>query len=242
MLGRLSKEIVPIKEKSISNAPINEKKNTFTLEKSPLSAIPEHNAPIQRENKKRISDLVQRAFDLSLQPKNDSDYQEIVDLYEEVLRSEPDHEKALEYYSNYLILQQELDLALPIMKKCLEKYPKNELCNGNLLNYYLSKNQMKDLEKSITNCLSNLPDSLMCLFNQGQYYLSTHQYKKSLEVFQRIDRDKHNSTVSYTNGAIAVGIAQSYEGLKNKAKAKDYHAISCHEGNEYSCKWVKDNT
>lgn len=126
-------------------------------------------------------------------------------------------------------MQQELDLALPLLKKCIGKYPQNELCNGNLANYYLSKNKMKELEKSIATCLINIPKSMMCLFDQGQYYLRTRQYEKSLEVFQRINRDQDSSTITYSHGVIAGSIAQSYEGLKNKIKAKEYHQISCHE-------------
>lgn len=221
-----------IPKRKLSNQDSN-----FVAKNSPQEASV-HYFRYNRDQRRKTSEtraLLQKAIEMSVPSKGEASFEEVVSMYEKVLAEEPKNTKAFEFYSNFLILEQEYDAALHLLKKCLELDPKNELCNGNLTNLYLMKEKSGELEEALDNCLKHGPNNGMCLFNQGQHYLRTRRFARSLAIFKRLERNHRDSSISFSDGAVSVSIAMSYEGLGDTERALEYHEKACEEGHQYSC-------
>jgi uncharacterized protein HemY len=170
---------------------------------------------------------------------SNDDAAKTADLFETALRLDPKNEFALSNYSNFLVMNHDCESAAPILKRCVEKFPQNQLCQGNSTTCVFDDPDA--LDQATQRCLKSDSKNMMCLNNRGQLFLRRNEYSAALAVFQQMEALNSHAQISFNTGVIAESLALAYEGVGNTVSAKEYFLLGCKEGMTLSCKKSSQN-
>ena len=163
--------------------------------------------------------------------------QEKLNKLEEALALDPNNEQALDNLGNLLLVNDELEKALPLLQKCLQLNPKNTSCSHNLYIYYSKNADTKNLDSITAACLEHNPEDLACLRNRGMFFLEIDRAHDALKLFLKMKELVPNTKSSYHSlGSIYYDIANTYRQMKNESAEQKYRQLSCNEGYEFACK------
>lgn len=164
--------------------------------------------------------------------------QEVVDILEEIIRNNPKDEEATSMLANFLYIK--LRKTKPEEGKkanleCVQKFPTNALCNGNLTNIFFDTPRASEF---FDLCLKNSPNNSICLSNHANWYFKKFKFQEAYDTFKFLesilDSDAAGS-ISIDPKYLFQGIAESAQAINKKREARDYYDKACGLGLESSC-------
>lgn len=165
---------------------------------------------------------------------------DVIDSYREILDLDPTNKEALVNYSNMLMGLRMDDEALSYLKKCVSAHPEAGLCHGNLTNFYMFKNNKKELEKAFKDCFLYAPSEPLCAYNRANFYLGRDQ-AKALEYFEKAESaNNENAFARFQQSVIDMGKAQAYERMGNLTMATRFYDLACQDGQAFACKRIAE--
>lgn len=189
---------------------------------------------------RKVKEILSEVYALEATgPDNPSAYLDAINLYEEILTITPNNKKVLSSFSNTLVLTKDYEKAFSVLSKCTKLFPKDELCNGNLTNLFISQGKAKETFKYIQKCLKNTPHNRLCLFNQASLYASSGEYLKAIDVLTYIIESKKPSSISMDKGLIWGQIATYWSILNKETKSSKFYRLACDEGDTQSCEILR---
>jgi len=232
-------------ESQITSLQKNQKRPEIIKE---TTVVQERNIPVSKATKPKFFKtenrqskaraLIRKTQKMDHHPSSGEPNRELIQTYEEALELDPNNKDALQYYSNYLVMFDRTEDAVPLLKRCISLYKNSDLCHSNLANHYANTDNHEERAKTAEECLAHKPKSVMCLNHRANYFLRTNQAKKALKDFLKMEDLNGTDGTTFSEALIYLGIAQSYEKLKNVGKASEYYRLSCNEGQDYACKKV----
>ncbi len=178
-----------------------------------------------------INSLFNRATSLMGNRANEN---EVVSLLEEALSKDPKSEKILTNLSNYLLSIERAEEAKNLLISCVELYPSNELCNGNLTNVFFNT---PEAQSYFDLCLKNTPRNALCKYNLAGFQFMKHDYKNSYETFKELEShlDADEGGIQFAKEDIYLNLGLNARELGKKKEARNYFDKACSLGQERSC-------
>ncbi len=185
------------------------------------------------ERKKRGKEVLQKAYDLMSNGPDDNMVL-VTELFKEAREYLGDTQEVLSNLSNNLLMQGELKEALKVTKECVANFPKDNLCNGNLINIEFDNPDISKLEESIETCLENTPKNSMCHMGQASYFMKVGKHKEAIDKYESL-LNQESSQIKIQNKFIYDALSFAYRNNGNEKIYLSYTQKSCDSGNKRAC-------
>lgn len=160
--------------------------------------------------------------------------EEVVDILEEIIKNNPKDEEATSMLANFLFIKK-FEKGTNANLECIQKFPNNALCNGNLTNIFFDSPRASEF---FDICLKNSPHNSICLSNRANWYFKKFKFQEAYDTFKFLesilDSDAAGS-ISIDPKYVFQGIADSAKEINKKKEARDYYDKACGLGLESSC-------
>ena len=142
---------------------------------------------------------IEEIFDLAVKNQQKNNFQTAENLYNEVLKINPNHFKSIYGLATLFAQAKKFDLAKTLFNKAVQIQPNNAMAHNNLGNIFFETGQNQEAISSYEKAIQIQPNYLTAHFNMGHVLNELGQFQKAISSYEKAIQIQPNNAMVYNN-------------------------------------------
>jgi len=142
---------------------------------------------------------IEEIFDLAVKNQQKNNFQTAENLYNEVLKINPNHFKSIYGLATLFAQAKKFDLAKTLFNKVVQIQPNNAMAHNNLGNIFFETGQNQEAISSYEKAIQIQPNYLTAHFNMGHVLNELGQFQKAISSYEKAIQIQPNNAMVYNN-------------------------------------------
>ena len=142
---------------------------------------------------------IDEIFDLAVKNQQKNNFQTAENLYNEVLKINPNHFKSIYGLATLFAQAKKFDLAKTLFNKVVQIQPNNAMAHNNLGNIFFETGQNQEAISSYEKAIQIQPNYLTAHFNMGHVLNELGQFQKAISSYEKAIQIQPDNPMVYNN-------------------------------------------
>ena len=142
---------------------------------------------------------IEEIFDLAVKNQQKNNFQTAENLYNEVLKINPNHFKSIYGLATLFAQAKKFDLAKTLFNKVVQIQPNNAMAHNNLGNIFFETGQNQEAISSYEKAIQIQPNYLTAHFNMGHVLNELGQFQKAISSYEKAIQIQPDNPMVYNN-------------------------------------------